>query len=139
MPLMDDCPEESRPIGVSKRVGESSASISGGTANRSLCFQQDNATIHVSNATKSWLRRYDINTLDWPACSPDLNPIENLWGIILRRIYANNRQFNTVNELKDAISRARMELDVTVLQNVIGNMRRRLFEVGTRHSESVDN
>ncbi|KHJ97815.1 hypothetical protein OESDEN_02204 [Oesophagostomum dentatum] len=30
-------------------------------------FQQDNATIHVSNAAKSWLWRYNINTLDWPA------------------------------------------------------------------------
>ncbi|KHJ87984.1 hypothetical protein OESDEN_12227 [Oesophagostomum dentatum] len=101
-------------------------------------FQENNATIHVSSATKSWLWRYNTNTLDWPACSPDLNPIENLCGIIVRRIYANNRQFNTVNELKDAISRAWMEIHVTVLQNLIGSMRRRLFEVGTRHGESID-
>ncbi|KHJ78485.1 hypothetical protein OESDEN_21894 [Oesophagostomum dentatum] len=80
-------------------------------------FQQDNATIHVSSATKSWLWRDNINTLDWPACSPDLNPIENLWGIIVRRIYANNRQFNT---------------------NLIGSMRLRLLEVGTHHGESID-
>jgi transposase len=38
-----------------------------------------------------------------PAKSPDLNPIENVWGLLARRIYAQGRQYETQRELKMAI------------------------------------
>jgi len=56
-------------------------------------FQQDNAPIHASKETKTWLDLKKINLLEWPAYSPDLNPIENLWGIMARRVYANGKQY----------------------------------------------
>jgi len=56
-------------------------------------FQQDNAPIHASKETKTWLDLKKINLLEWPAYSPDLNPIENVWGIMARRVYANGKQY----------------------------------------------
>ncbi|RCN33830.1 hypothetical protein ANCCAN_20330 [Ancylostoma caninum] len=41
--------------------------------------------------------------MQWKACSPDLNPIENLWAIVARKVYANGAQYNTVNDLKIAV------------------------------------
>ena len=47
-------------------------------------FQQDNARPDSACASTGWLRRYRVYELDWPAKSPDLFPIENVWRIMKR-------------------------------------------------------
>ncbi len=49
-------------------------------------FQQDLAPAHTAKSTKSWLNDHGVGVLDWPANSSDLNPIENLWGIVKRKM-----------------------------------------------------
>ncbi len=48
-------------------------------------FQQDLAPAHTQS-TKSWLNDDGVGVLDWPANSPDLNPIENQPGIVKRKM-----------------------------------------------------
>ena len=66
-------------------------------------FQQDNAAIHNASITETYLLEQKINFLDHPACSPDLNPIENLWGLIVEKVYERGRQYSAISELKNAI------------------------------------
>ena len=56
-------------------------------------FHQDNATIHVANSTWEWFLQNGVQVMDWPANSPDLNPMENLWAILCCSVYADGKQY----------------------------------------------
>ena len=49
-------------------------------------FQQDNATCHVSKYSREFFRENNVELLDWPAQSPDMNPIEHVWSYISIRL-----------------------------------------------------
>ncbi len=53
---------------------------------RQCLFQQDNAKPHTAAITTAWLHSRRVRVLNWPACSPDLSPLENIWHIIKRKI-----------------------------------------------------
>ncbi len=55
-------------------------------------FQQDLAPAHTAKNTKSWLNDHGVGVLDWPANSPDLNPIKNLWGIVKRKMRTRDQK-----------------------------------------------
>ena len=77
-------------------------------------FQLDNASIYTSSTTFQWFSANHIQVLKWPACTPDLNPKENFWGIHVSEVYANNKQFQSSDELKAAILNIWSKTQVTL-------------------------
>lgn len=50
-------------------------------------FQHDNDPKHTANSVKEWLSGQEFDVIEWPAQSPDLNPIENMWALLKLRLY----------------------------------------------------
>ncbi|GFW90002.1 DDE_3 domain-containing protein [Trichonephila clavipes] len=47
-----------------------------GAMGAEFLFMDDNARSHRANIVDGYLRSEDVTRVDWPAYSPDLNPIE---------------------------------------------------------------
>lgn len=92
-------------------------------------FQQDNASIHTSKLMKKFFNDKNIALIDHPSLSPDLNPIENLWGIMAKRVYSNGRQFKTVKELKTELQSVWSNIQQSDLHTLVESMHNRLLEV----------
>jgi transposase len=51
----------------------------------SRVFMQDNASAHNAAVTQDFFSKHHVQVLEWPATSPDLNPIENFWAHMKRK------------------------------------------------------
>lgn len=66
-------------------------------------YQQDGATTHRSGFNRSWLSTKGVRTIQLAAKSPDFNILENVWGIMARLVYLQQRQFDPLEDLKNVI------------------------------------
>lgn len=92
-------------------------------------FQQDNAPVHTAAVTKDFFMTQDMRVIDWPARSPDLNPIENLWGLLVQEVYAGFRSFDYEDDLVEAINFAWEKISLEYLRTLIKSMPKRCVEV----------
>jgi len=51
-------------------------------------FMQDGAPCHTAKRVIEFLRQERISLLSWPGNSPDMNPIENFWHLLKRKVNA---------------------------------------------------
>jgi transposase len=87
-------------------------------------FQQDNWSVHTASTSQAWFHNHGIDLIDWPAWSPDLNPIENLWNDLKRRVYAHHPQ--TMEELEHYIGLEWQATDLNFISHICRSMPRRL-------------
>ncbi len=97
---------------------------------RPCIFQHDNARPHTASITTSWLRRRRIRVLKWPACSPDLSPIENIWRIIKRKM--RQRRPKTVEQLEEWDN-----IPIPKLEQLVSSVPRRLQTVIKRRGDAT--
>ena len=87
-------------------------------------FQQDLAPAHSARSTMRWLEDHGIEVLPWPANSPDLNLIENSWGLVKRRM--SKERPSTQEELKGAIRRVWNSVTPEDCYRLVSSMPRRI-------------
>uniref|UniRef100_A0A914YW33 Tc1-like transposase DDE domain-containing protein n=1 Tax=Panagrolaimus superbus TaxID=310955 RepID=A0A914YW33_9BILA len=100
-----------------------------GPRRRIFAYQQDNAAIHVSRQSQAWFESKNVKLHEHPPCSPDLNPMENFWGYLVRKVYANGKKYQTVAKFETSIIDAWESIPQSLINNLIQSMKNRCFEV----------
>uniref|UniRef100_A0A8C7PP95 Voltage-dependent calcium channel protein TPC1 n=1 Tax=Oncorhynchus mykiss TaxID=8022 RepID=A0A8C7PP95_ONCMY len=72
-----------------------------GAVGPGFLLMQDNARPHVAGVCQQFLQEEGIDAMDWPARSPDLNPIEHIWDIMSRSIHQRHIAPQTEGENND--------------------------------------
>lgn len=88
-------------------------------------LQQDNARPHVARIVHEVFRENNVTTLQWPANSPDLNPIEKVWDMMKRKMIEEQDGFANAAVLQEAVQNVWQELDQDMVSNLITCMPRR--------------
>ncbi|GFW24393.1 transposable element Tcb2 transposase [Trichonephila clavipes] len=88
-------------------------------------FMDDNAPCHCTVAAEQLLESEDIERMDWPARSPDLNPIEHVWDFLGRRLAARTLPPVTIRELLLALQDEWAAMPQQLIDTLILSMGRR--------------
>ncbi|RYY82346.1 hypothetical protein EON63_13550, partial [archaeon] len=70
-------------------------------------FHQDNAAVHTAHGAADFFHTHQIQALDWPAHSPDLNIIEHMWHYLKERV----RQLPITSSKEELWSNVQVVLD----------------------------
>ena len=84
----------------------------------------NNAWPHVVRVCQQFLEDEGTDTIDWPAHSPDLNPIKHLWDIIDQCIWRLTNPTRTVQELTNALVEVWQDIDLGTIHRLIRSMAR---------------
>ncbi|GFW26392.1 transposable element Tcb2 transposase [Trichonephila clavipes] len=108
-----------------------------GAVGDKFVFMDDNATCHNTLAVQDSLDSEGIQRLVWPARSPDLNPIENVWDALGRQVAGRNYPPTNKNTLIRALTKEWDKLPQQVLDNVVQSMVRRVECYITLHGGHI--
>ena len=96
---------------------------------KKVIFQQDNDPKYRSNLAQKWFKDNKIDLMEWPAQSPDLNPIEHLWNILKCKLNKYEEPPKGVYELWDRVAEEWNKITPEECQNLIESLPRRLEAV----------
>jgi len=95
---------------------------------RGAIYQDDNARPHRARLVDDFLQQSGVVRMDWPACSPDLNPIENVWDLLERRVRDNHGPPQTLQQLLALLQQEWLAIPQAVLRVYTDSMRCRCVQ-----------
>lgn len=98
---------------------------------------QDGAPPHRAASTTALLAQQQVQLVQhWPGNSPDLNPIENLWSWVSRRLQA--RRFTSLAQLRKELKAAWLAIPNSLLRSLASSMSKRLQLVQAKQGQYIE-
>ena len=72
------------------------------------------------------LQRLEIQVMEWPAMSPNLNPIKSVWDMLYRHVCGHSVAPQTLQELEHALNEDWEWIPLIDLHRLIRRMPRRV-------------
>ena len=89
-----------------------------------LTWQEDNAKPHKATEVRDWFEARGIQVLQWPAQSPDINIIEDVWNML--KYEMRGRTFEDGEDLWKELNRLWKKISVQQIQNLYDSLPRRM-------------
>jgi len=90
---------------------------------------------HTSCLATEFLKENIPVVMDWPSNSPDLNPIENLWGIVKNNV--ERRMPKNLGELESFMVEEWNRIPESMLINLVGSMKQRCELIIEKNGERI--
>jgi len=97
--------------------------------NGGYIFQDDNAPCDASHRAVQWKRENELNCLNWPSQSPDLNIIENVWRTITINLQNSKCDILNIDILVREVKKICVGLTPVYIQSLYNSIPRRIRRV----------
>jgi transposase len=101
-------------------------------------FQHDNAPVHTARIVQSFINQSNINTMKWPAKSPDLNPMEHVWTYVRRELDKYPEEPKTLKDLWDRVQEVWANIPINYLHSLYESMPRRIVSLYKNKGRHID-
>ena len=107
---------------------------------KKMIFMHDNAPSHAAKVTTEYLKMGFARhgkIMQWPAYSPDLNPIENLWSILTRKTDSGGRQYTSNDDLWNAVLIAAKRVSSDEIESLTSSKNQRLVSLVNKNNKYI--
>ncbi|GFW46953.1 transposable element Tcb1 transposase [Trichonephila clavipes] len=84
---------------------------------------------HVAGIVRTYLDTKNVRLLPWPARSPGLSPVRNVWFLVAERLARHHTSVTTVDELWHRVEAAWAPVHVHTIQSLFDSMPKRISAV----------